>query len=106
MFKEGDRVKIKSDCSGTIAGHIYKLKYGNLSGSNSRHLFACLGELKKGGEGCSCQSNWILAENKKFNVRNLNKDLIKNSISKKIQSNIKSLMSDVGATDIHEELPF
>ena len=55
-FKEGDRVKIIENCSGTLSGEIGILK------EKLGELFAIT---KNSGEnrGCSCKHNWIKRSN-------------------------------------------
>ena len=52
-FKLGDKVRVKKNCSGTIAGRIYTLKL-----NYAKRLVCGFGS----GGGCSCQSNWELVE--------------------------------------------
>jgi len=66
-FKEGDKVKIKSNCSGSIAGNFYTLTRED----NSSSLRATD---EKGISGCSCQNNWILI--KEIDIRKLNYNLV------------------------------
>jgi hypothetical protein len=67
MFKVGDWVKIKRNCSGSEAGKIYKLKFRHYD-----ELYACI---EDGERGCSCKSNWILVN------RDLENDFILNLIN-------------------------
>lgn len=62
-FNEGDKVKIKRNCSGCIAGRVYELQYGNNNGYHSNQLWASIGKLESGG-GCHCQGNWEKVETK------------------------------------------
>ena len=59
-FKEGDSVRVKNDCSGTIKGEIYILGYGYSDGEHPEKLVARKGVLKKNGSGCGCKDNWEL----------------------------------------------
>lgn len=63
-FKEGDLIKVKSNCSGADAGRVYQLFWrgiwGDLSSGRSC-LWACDAE---GERLCSCSSNWEKVENK------------------------------------------
>lgn len=61
MFKEGDRVKLKRNCSGAYAGEIYTLTIGNAHGEQAHKLWAWKdGKIDEGSCGCSCHSNWEL----------------------------------------------
>ena len=54
-FKEGDKVKVKKECSGTIAGEIYTLVYGDKNGNDKHQLWAWKnGELKEVCSLCGC----------------------------------------------------
>lgn len=64
-FKVGDRVRPKFSCSGVEEGKIYTVKNGFKDGENSDQL-AIWDE--DSGNGCTCQSNWELIEEQKFNV--------------------------------------
>ena len=63
MFKAGDTVKIKENCSGTHCGEIYTLKkFDGLLWAGK--------EKSTDSKGCSCQNNWELVkkETKMFKV--------------------------------------
>lgn len=63
-FKEGDIVRLKTDCSGINAGEKCVLKYGTHSKSSMKELFAHSQYYE-----CSCNDNWELVSTKsKFKV--------------------------------------
>lgn len=60
-FKLGDRVKQLRACSGTEAGKIYILKYGNSVGKEIDQLFAWDSTTHNNNnddKGCFCPDNW------------------------------------------------
>ena len=69
MFKEGDIIKMKCNCSGAIKGNKYKLVYGYPDGNFKKFLVAWKGEGNEDvNPGCSCQENWELVETPKLKV--------------------------------------
>ena len=69
-FKEGDKVKVKRRCTGTIKGEIYTLTYGNKLGGNKQQLWAWKdGKIEENTTGCFCQENWELVEPKTILLR-------------------------------------
>jgi hypothetical protein len=60
MFKVGDKVKMRSECSGALKGRIYTL----IRRTGGR-LTTDIGDGSE-DSGCSCQHNWILIETKKI----------------------------------------
>jgi len=77
MFKEGDRVKVRRACSGSIPGIIYLLRPKN-RGGNVLRAYDPVNE-----RGCSCEANWILVN--EIDVRELNKSIIKTPKIKKAE---------------------
>jgi len=65
-FKEGDKIRILSDCSGAKEGQIYTLRYllvkesKILYASNQRRMTEVTHDC-----GCSCLNNWKLIEKNK-----------------------------------------
>jgi len=88
MFKEGDRVKVKRNCSGSVVGEIYTL-YPTSSVGRFRAS-------KDGLRGCNCETNWILIND--IDVRKLNAKLIDKK-SKKIKATPVEILTG-------EPLPF
>lgn len=68
MFKAGDKVKLKYDCSGLTTGVVYTLDFTTFG-----KLYAQYNPLTN--DGCSCQENWILVRHK--TIKELYKDLTK-----------------------------
>ncbi len=60
-FKEGDLVRIKSNCSGLKKGEIYPLHSGGAQGEEQM-LYAWNNDVEKCG--CSCETNWEKIGNK------------------------------------------
>ncbi len=62
-FKEGDLVRIKENCSGTLKDINYRLRFGG-SANDKNVLYAwdeSIGDIACCG--CSCQRNWEKVEN-------------------------------------------
>lgn len=57
MFQAGDKVEVKSNCSGSVTGKVYTLvkRLGNGS-------LCAFDEVKKAG--CYCKTNWTLVSTK------------------------------------------
>ena len=77
MFKEGDRVKVRKACSGSVPGIIYLLRPKS-RGGNILRAYDPVNE-----RGCSCETNWIKVVD--LNVRELNKSIIKTPKIKKAE---------------------
>lgn len=69
-FKVGNYVRMTNDCSGSIKGNIYLLRYDNTYGNDNTLLYAWDKEVEKLGKGgCSCHNKWELVEDiKKINA--------------------------------------
>ncbi len=67
-FKEGDIVRIKEACAGTIKGRLYELRRGTEGGNDADGLYAWKsaddGKDLMGGLGCCCQEKWELVKDK------------------------------------------
>jgi hypothetical protein len=99
MFKEGDKVKVKRNCSGCIIDVIYTL-----------HQTSSVGRFrasKDGMRGCSCETNWILVND--IDVRKLNASIIKKSKKTKAEAKpAESIYSKITPVEqlTGEPLPF
>lgn len=58
-WEEGDKVKVKEDCSDCVVGNIYRLAL------DKDELYATDDELEEGKNGCTCEDNWILVSKAK-----------------------------------------
>lgn len=69
-FEEGDVIRMKHDCAGSLAGRMYRLKDGYENGHNRGALIAREGIDTadiEGNMGCACSNEWELVENKSIN---------------------------------------
>lgn len=60
MFKVGDKIRMKEDCSGNKAGQVYEVHKGDFYGLDRENLYAWNETTTHCG--CSCQDNWELVE--------------------------------------------
>lgn len=57
-FKEGDKIRMLSNCGNAKEGETYILQYGNNYNSITNHLWA--------GGLCHCQGRWELINDRKW----------------------------------------
>jgi len=86
IFKVGDRVRIKSYCSGCAAGNVYPLHYGHANGCHPDDLVAWDKTVKDNNwVGCSCQDNWELFEEVKTSAKlSIKKTMKLSKLAKKL----------------------
>lgn len=95
-FKVGDKVRIKSDCSGCLRDDICALRDGNYKGDQKGVLFAISKNkhLMETGKGCLCQENWELVTAKK--EKEINPPFYVDCPTSEIWDRVEQKMFDMG----------
>lgn len=61
-FKEGDKVEVRENCSGCVAGGIYTLIFSSHLPTSIGRILVAKDSNMASNEGCTCTENWILVE--------------------------------------------